>query len=108
MLEDGSYLIPANSKKANLIFNLFRPIDLGILLTGLTITVIIAMMIPLDNTIFLIIALLPLFISVLLVAPVPNYNNVLILLTSIIQFYSNRRFYVWKGWNFYESIQKEK
>jgi len=108
MLEDGSYLIPANSKKANLIFGLFRPIDLGILFSGLGATLLLAMMIPLDNTILLIVALAPLFIACILVAPVPNYNNVLILLTSIIKFYSNRRYYIWKGWNFYEWTKETK
>ena len=34
----NQYLIPANSKKGQLIFNIFRPIDLGVLLVGATLT----------------------------------------------------------------------
>ena len=89
MLEDGTYLIPANSKKGELIFGFLRPIDLGILSIGLAATIILAVMVPLDNTVMLIMALLPLITAVLLIAPIPNHHNVLVMIITIIQFFSN-------------------
>ena len=42
--------------------------------------------------------LLPAMVSGFLVMPVPNYHNVLQLITNIITFLFNRRRYYWKGW----------
>ena len=101
----NGYLIPANSKRGTLIFNIFRPIDLGIFIGGITISLIALAIVPSTNIIAVIIALLPVCICGLLVVPMPNYHNVLCAITSIYKFYTERRRYVWKGWCFYEQFK---
>lgn len=92
------YLIPANSKKGQLIFNIFRPVDLLIFVTGTFISIILMMVISSVSIIALIIKLTPIVLSALLVLPVPNYHNVMMFVKDVIDFYSNRRIYIWKGW----------
>ena len=89
----NGYLIPANSKRGTLIFNIFRPIDLGIFSSGVAVSLLLLAIVP--STILL------------LVIPVPNYHNVLCALGSIYNFYTERRRYVWKGWCFYEQYKDE-
>ena len=45
-----------------------------------------------------ILVLLPALISGFLVIPVPNYHNVMQLLTNIFMFLMNRKRYYWQGW----------
>jgi len=97
-VNNGNYLIPANSKKGQLIFNFFRPIDLIIFGVGLFISFILIVSIGVGELWQTIIVLLPAGISALLIAPIPNYHNVLVFLTSIYGYLTNRRFYIWKGW----------
>jgi len=101
----NGYLIPANAKKGTLIFNIFRPFDLILFLTGVGITLILLAILPSENIIAVIIALLPGCTAGLLIFPIPNYHNVLCALISIYKFYTERRRYVWKGWCFYEQFK---
>ena len=94
----NQYLIPANSKKGQLLFNVFKPIDLGIVLVGAAITLLLMFAISGDSILVLFIKLLPISICLLLVLPVANYHNVRVLLTEMLIYYSNRRWYRWKGW----------
>lgn len=103
---DG-YLIPANSKKGTLIFNLFREIDLIILGIGVGISLFSLMFIDIGNLFIVILCLLPALIAIFLVIPIPNYHNVLCAIQSILDFYTNRRKYVWRGWCFYENFTRE-
>lgn len=101
---NGNYLIPANTKRGKLILGLFRPVDLGIFLSGVFITFILVMAIPLDTTLNMIISLAPGLICSALVAPIPYYHNVLNVIVETYQFFTERRRFVWKGWCFrYES-----
>jgi len=101
----NGYLIPANTKKGTLIFNMFRPIDLMIFGIGIGVSIILLAIVPSTNLIAVTIALLPVCICGLLVVPVPNYHNVLCALGSIWNFYTKRRKYIWKGWCFYEQFK---
>ena len=92
------YLIPANSKKGQLIFNMFRPIDLIIFAIGACVSLILMFAISQTTVVSLIVKLTPIVGTALLVMPVPHYHNVMMLLKDVIDFYSNRRIYVWKGW----------
>lgn len=103
----NGYLVPANSKKGTLIFNLFRPFDLGLLIVGVVITLLALAIVPSTSFIAIIIALLPGCICALLVFPMPNYHNVLCAIISIYKFYTERRKYIWKGWCFYEQFNNE-
>lgn len=95
---NNQYLIPANTKKSMLILGLFTELDLIILGTGMGITILTVLFIPLSNVVFTILALIPGLISGLLVMPFPNYRNIRIFITELYSFYTNRRAYIWKGW----------
>ena len=94
----NNYLIPANTKKSKLILGFFTPIDLIIFGTGCTITLILLVIFQGMNFSMALVILMPALISGFLVVPVPNYHNVLQLLTNIFTFYLNRKRYYWKGW----------
>jgi len=94
----NGYLVPANTKKSLLIFNMLRPIDAIILGIGIAISVILLIIIGSDNTWILLLACLPMIISLLLVLPIPNYHNTLVGIQSILKFYNGRRNYIWRGW----------
>lgn len=93
----NNYLIPANSKKSQLILNLFRPIDLGILIGGAAITLVM-LFLPGDSLLWLVAKILPVGIALLLVMPMPYYHNVLVFLREAYLFASSQRTYRWRGW----------
>lgn len=96
---NSSYLIPANSKKSMLILGFFTPIDLAIFAIGCTFTLVMLFvfnsMVGIGSMILL---LSPALISAFLVMPVPNYHNVLQLITNIVTYIMGRKRYYWKGW----------
>ena len=92
------YIIPANSKKSQLIFNVFRPIDLfGILLPGALLTVFLFLF-PGDSISAIIIKLAPVSLALFLVMPIPFYHNVLVYLREVYIYFSSQRRYYWRGW----------
>ena len=97
---ENEYLIPANSKRSLLIFNMFTEIDLFIFGGGTTASIILLLIVPLDNILISILALLPGLICGFLVTPIPNYHNLRHLIKEIYLFYTSRQKYVWKGWCF--------
>ena len=101
---NNNYLIPANTKKSKLILGFFTGIDLAIFGSGCTVTLIMLIIFQGMNFTTALIVILPALISGFLVVPVPNYHNVLQLLTNIFNFYTNRRRYYWKGWSMYEEF----
>lgn len=103
----NGFLVPANAKKGTLILNLFRPFDLILFGTGVVISLIMLALVPTNNTWLVLLSCLPAGITGFLVIPIPNYHNVLVAIQSIINFYSERRKYVWKGWCFYEQFANE-
>lgn len=97
---DNQFLIPANSKKSMLYFNLFNKFDLILFSSGLVLTLILLLMVPMNNLVVTIIAIMPAFVTGFLVMPVPHYHNVMTILKSAIEFYTSRQKYIWKGWCF--------
>lgn len=97
---NGNYLIPANTKRGQLIFGLFREIDLIIFGVGVTISFILMLILPLENTVMAVIAVAPALVCSLLVAPVPYYHNVMMFLVDLYTFLTERQKFVWKGWCF--------
>ena len=69
---DNMYLIPANSKKSMLLFGLFTKIDLALFLIGVGISLLLLMILPIENILMAVIALAPGLICSFLVFPVPN------------------------------------
>ena len=94
----NQFLIPANSKKSMLIFGLFNTVDLIIFGSGLGVTLLLLAIIGPSETLDTFIVLLPALITGLLVAPIPNYHNVMEFTKDAIKFMFNRRVYYWKGW----------
>ncbi len=94
----NSYLIPANTKKSMLIFGLFTKFDLILFLIGIGLSLLMLMILPVEQIVVAIIALLPALVTGFLVMPVPNYYNMRTLLMSAISFFMNQRKFKWKGW----------
>ena len=97
---NNQFLIPANTKRGQLIFSMFRPVDLAILLTGVLITFVLLIILSnadADSWIK-VLAVFPGLIAVGLVIPIANYHNVLVAIGEIISYYSNNRNYKWRGW----------
>lgn len=97
---NNQYLLPANSKKSQLIFGLFTTMDMWLIAIGASLTVIMLIIINGSNPPLwqLLIAIAPVVISAGLVFPVPNYHNIFQFLTNIVLFYTGGRRYYWKGW----------
>ena len=93
-----NYLIPANTKSGQLIFNIFRPFDLILAVSGITVSILLLLIISPSTFLSAILCLLPALICAFLVIPVPNYHNILVVTTEMILFFYNRRNYKWKGW----------
>lgn len=104
----NGFLIPANTKKSKLIFGLFTKIDLILFGCGIALTLILLLLLPIDQLIFAIIALVPALITAFLVMPVPNYYNMRTLLSSAIGFFINQRKFKWKGWCFLDGEEEKK
>ena len=100
---NDQFLIPANSKKSELILGLFTRFDLVLLLVGLGLTALLVVMFQgeLNSLGSIIGVLLPAFIAIFLVFPIPNYHNVLQLIINMYTFFFVRqRTYKWRGWCF--------
>ncbi len=95
---NNNFIIPANTKKSQLILGFFTPSDLIIFGTGVSLTIILLLFMQDASFIELVFILLPALITGFLVMPVPHYHNILQLLTNIITFYNGRRRYYWRGW----------
>ena len=96
---NNDYLIPANSKKSQLILGYFTVVDLVIIGVGSVIT--LALFIVFGQNISglqSILMLLPVLIAAFLVTPVLHYHNVLQFITNVVTFISNPRRYYWRGW----------
>lgn len=94
----NNYLIPANTKRGQLILGIFRPIDLIIFGTGVFITLILLLIVPLGSTMVTIIVLSPALVTGFLVMPVRYYHNMLTIIIELYEFLTTRQTYRWKGW----------
>lgn len=93
-----NYLVPANTKKSMLYFGLFNTFDLILFGSGLGISLLLLLALPVEKLLFAIIAVLPGLITGFLVFPIPYYHNVLTILKNVISFFTSRQQFVWKGW----------
>ncbi len=93
-----NYIIPANSKKSQLILGFFTPTDLTIFIIGLAISFFLLMVVRTDDMRLLFLFSCPLLFSSLMVAPVPYYHNVMTLIGNVFRFFGGQREYKWKGW----------
>lgn len=103
---NGGYLIPANTKKGQLIFGMFTPPDLILFGCGVATSLLLLLILGTDESIKAIIALMPGLVCGFLVMPVPNYRNVITFIRSMMDFYNGQRIYKWRGWCFNEQSRK--
>ena len=94
----NGYLIPANTKKSLLIFNVFTKFDLILFASGLGVTIFLLMILPLETVFLTVLAALPAMICGFLVLPVPNYHNIRTIIKEFYLFYTTRQKFVWRGW----------
>ena len=102
-----NYLIPANTKRGQLILGIFRPFDLWLFGGGCLVTAILLAFLPLSSTAVTILILSPALISAFLVMPVPYYHNMLNVIVEAYEFFTNRQTYRWKGWC-YKSVKRKR
>lgn len=102
-----NYLIPANSNNGKLIFNIFRPFDLILFSIGLLVSIVLIFVFAPNNIFLAILCIIPGLICGVLVVPVGNYHNVLVVLTDLITFYYNRRNYKWRGWCYEDEYKQQ-
>lgn len=102
-----NYLIPANTKRGQLILGIFRKMDLAIFGCGIFVTILLLATMPLSSTLVTILILSPAVITGFLVMPVPYYHNMLNIIIELYEFLTNRQTYRWKGWC-YKNGQKNK
>ena len=94
----NQYLVPANSKKSQLIFGFFTWADLIACGIGGGLTIVLLVVLRDPSTLEMIISILPLLISALLVFPIAHYHNVMQLLSNIFNYVFGIKKYYWKGW----------
>ena len=102
------YLIPANTKRGQLILGWFRPFDLALFSSGVLISLLLLAFLQFDDVISVIIGLSPALITGFLVMPVPNYHNMLNIIVEAYEFLTNRQRYEWKGWCYKSGNKKRK
>lgn len=93
-----NFLIPANTKKSLLFFGLFNRFDLILFGSGIGISLLLLMVLPIESLKWAIIAIAPGLVTGFLVFPIPYYHNVLTVIKNIITFFTTRQEFVWKGW----------
>lgn len=94
----NNYLIPANSKKSQLILGFFTPIDLALFGSGCGLTLLLLMLVRTSSVVNMILILMPALITGFLVTPVMHYHNVLQFIINVCTYIFNPRRYYWKGW----------
>ncbi|MBQ6324039.1 MAG: hypothetical protein IJI22_04305 [Bacilli bacterium] len=94
-----NYLIPANTKRGQLLLGMFRLFDLLLFGGGVLVTLLLVAFLPMTSTFVTILVVSPAIITGFLVMPVPYYHNMLNIIVEIYEFFFvNPREYEWKGW----------
>ena len=104
----NNYLIPANTKKGQLILGLFKPFDLILFSTGVIITVLMLALLPISSTLMTILVISPAAVCGFLVMPVPHYHNLLVVITDLYDFITTNQRYEWKGWCYKDGKKRRK
>ena len=94
----NNYIIPANSKKSQLILGFFTPVDLILFGYGCGITLLLLILVNQAKTIKMVLIFIPALITGFLVTPVMYYHNVLQFIINVITFILSPRRYYWRGW----------
>lgn len=92
------YLIPANSKKSQLILGFFTMVDIILFSSGCALTLLLLLLVQNATTLQMILILMPAVVTGFLVMPVMHYHNVLQFIINVWNFISKPRRYYWRGW----------
>ena len=103
----NNYLIPANSKKSQLILGFFTLTDILLFGFGCLLTVMLLMLVQNATVGLMIVILMPALITGFLVTPVMYYHNVLQFIINACTFIFNPRRYYWKGWCVKDELKDE-
>ena len=106
MNNGNNYLIPANSKKSQLILGIFNMVDLIVFISGVGFSVLLLLLIKSDSLGVMLGLASPAIVSAFLIAPIPNYHNIATIIKEIYTFYTSRRNFAWKGWCYKDEIEK--
>ena len=87
----NNYLIPANSKKSQLILGFFTLTDIILFGFGCGLTILLLMIVQNASMFQMILILMPAVITGFLVTPVMHYHNVLQFITNVCNFIFNPR-----------------
>ena len=79
-------------------FGVFNTFDLILFGSGIAVSLILLLLLPVEQLKFAIIAILPGLVTGFLVFPIPYYHNVLTVIINFFTFYTTRQQFVWKGW----------
>ena len=91
---NNNYLIPANSKKSQLILGFFTPLDLILFGSGCGLTVLLLMLVKNGDVGIMILILMPALITGFLVTPVMYYHNVLQFIINVVNYiFNTKRYY---------------
>ena len=90
---NNNYLIPANSKKSQLILGFFTPLDLILFGSGCGLTVLLLMLVKNGDVGIMILILMPALITGFLVTPVMYYHNVLQFIINVVNYIFNTKRY---------------
>lgn len=98
---NNEYLIPANSKKSQLYFGIFKGIDLMILGIGLLIGIPF-LFIDTESVEGLLLKFLPLASVLFILIPLPFYHNIRVYIRELYLFIKYKldypKGYFWRGW----------
>ena len=94
----NNYIIPANSKKSQLILGFFTTVDLILFGSGCGLTVLLLILVQEAAFGQMILILMPALVTGFLVTPVLYYHNVLQFIINVLSFVFNPRRYYWRGW----------
>ena len=93
------FIIPANSKKSQLILSYFTLFDLIIFACGVGFSLILLLTFKNPPFYGMVLMILPALISAFLILPLPpHYHNVMTFMGNIYRYFTGRKKYYWRGW----------
>ena len=99
MNNNGTFIIPANSKKSQLFLSYFNAQDLIVLAIGISTTIGALLVAKGASFIVMMLLAMPALISIFLVLPLPpHYHNIMTLLGNINRYLFGLKKYYWRGW----------
>ena len=78
---NNNYIIPANSKKSQLILGFFTGTDFILFSSGVTVTLILLLLVKSTDIVIMLLILMPALVII-----------------NIVTYFTNRRAYIWRGW----------